>query len=59
MTVHGLKISQVCKASGVGRTKIYEEIGEGRLKARKAGRATIVLSTDFEDWLKSLPTIHD
>ncbi len=57
MTIRGYKISEVSKQSGVCRTKIYEEIAAGRLKARKIGRSTIILSNDFEAWLTSLPTI--
>lgn len=38
-----------------GRTKIFEEIKEGRLKARKFGRRTIILRDDLLTWLNDLP----
>jgi hypothetical protein len=41
----------------VGKTKAYEEIRSGRLRALKCGRRTIILPEDYERWLKSLPTI--
>ena len=48
-------IDEVSDVSGSGRTKIYEEIKAGRLKARKLGRRTLVLDHDLRDWLNSLP----
>lgn len=44
-----------CDKYGIGRTKAYEEINAGRLKARKCGRRTIILEDDAENWLDSLP----
>lgn len=38
----------------IGKTKAYEEIREGRLRAVKCGRLT---AEDYVHWLKSLPTI--
>ena len=37
-----LTISEVCSACGLGRTKIYEAIAAGSLKAKKAGKRTLV-----------------
>lgn len=42
-------------AGNVGRTTIFAEIKAGNLKARKVGRRTIILATDFQGWLSSLP----
>ncbi len=43
---------------GVGsRSKLYEEINEGRLIARKRGRSTIILAEDKRAYLQSLPAI--
>jgi hypothetical protein len=36
-------IPEACAATGLGRTKLYEEIGKGRLKIRKVGARTLVL----------------
>lgn len=55
----GMRIPEVTENSGVCRTKIYQEIAAGHLKARKIGRVTIVLNSDYEEWLNGLPTIHD
>lgn len=42
----------------IGHTKLYEEIGAGRLIARKAGGATIILHEDAEAWARALPAIE-
>ena len=42
---------------GPGRTKTYEEIKSGRLRARKFGSRTIITEDDAEEWLDSLPVV--
>jgi hypothetical protein len=51
----GMSISQFCQRYGVGRTKAYEEIRAKRLRARKAGKRTIIDGDDAEDWFQHLP----
>lgn len=48
-------VSDLVKASGRSRSAIYHEIGVGSLKARKAGRRTIILHVDAVAWLEALP----
>ena len=52
---HGLTIHEACTYSGIGKTKLYEAINSGKLKARKAGKRTLILSDDLRDYLSSLP----
>ena len=52
---HGLTIHEACNYSGIGKTKLYEAINSGKLKARKAGKRTLILSDDLRDYLSSLP----
>ncbi len=40
-----------------GRTKLYEAIKDEKLVARKQGRQTIVLATDYFAYLEGLPRI--
>jgi excisionase family DNA binding protein len=49
-------IDDVCRAYGVGRTFVYEQIRIGALLAKKAGRRTLVSSDELERWFASLPT---
>lgn len=48
-------ISEFCKAFGVGRSFVYEELAAGRLKAKKIGRKNLITKADAEEWLASLP----
>jgi hypothetical protein len=41
----------------LGHTKIYEEIGAGRLRAVKCGTRTLILARDAVAWERSLPTL--
>ena len=52
-----LSISDACAMVGVGRTTIYAAIAEGRLKARKLGRRTLILRDDLTHFLVALPEI--
>ena len=48
VTVEGAR-----KALGLGNTKIYELIGEGRLKTIKVGRRTLVKTTaSAHSWIR-------
>lgn len=53
----GLSISETSRVSGIGRTKLYEAISDGRLTARKFGKRTIILRADLERFLGSLPVV--
>ena len=37
-------VNEACRISTLGKTKIYQSIAEGRLKARKCGRRTLILA---------------
>ena len=53
-TFGALSIPEFCARYAVGRSFTYQEIGAGRLKARKAGSRTLVPIQAAEDWLSSL-----
>jgi excisionase family DNA binding protein len=48
-------VAEVLRRVGISRTKFYQEISAGRLKARKIGRKTVVLETDLRAYLDALP----
>jgi len=52
---YSLTIHEACTYSGIGKTKLYEAIASGKLKAHKAGKRTLILSDDLRDYLSSLP----
>lgn len=48
---------EFARRNGIGLTKVYEQIGIGRLEARKLGRRTIITADAEQAWLNSLPKI--
>jgi len=54
---HGaLPVPEFCRLYGIGRSKAYQELNEGRLKAKKIGRKTLI--TNADEWLAALPPIE-
>ena len=58
LQAEGLTLNQASIIAGIGRTKLYEAIANGELKARKFGARTIVLRDDLLGFLKSLPEVQ-
>jgi excisionase family DNA binding protein len=52
-----LSIRECTAETGIGVNALYDAIRTGALKARKLGRKTIILRTDLERWLASLPVL--
>lgn len=50
-------IPAVCSRLGISRSLLYKEIREGRIKALKAGKRTLVSLAEQERWLNALPTV--
>lgn len=49
-----MTIEEACSAIGIGRTKLYEAINSGALKAKKYGKRTIILKSDLDVFLSQL-----
>ena len=47
-------VEEAARALGIGRTQLYYEIREGRLRAVKCGRRTLIRRSDAEAWLDLL-----
>jgi excisionase family DNA binding protein len=50
-----LSVKEACKYISLGRTSFYKLVKSGQIPARKCGRRTIVLLSEFEQAIKSLP----
>ncbi|MBS4005923.1 MAG: helix-turn-helix domain-containing protein [Afipia sp.] len=50
-----LSIKDFCARNGICRSKVYQEIKAGRLKAVKVGRRTLILPEAEKEWRDSLP----
>ncbi len=48
-------VEEAGRLARLGRSKIYEELKEGRLKGRKAGRRTLIMHADLIAYLENLP----
>lgn len=52
-------IDEVLYRLGISRSKLYLEIGDGRLVARKIGGRTVVLESDLRRYLDALPRVGE
>lgn len=50
-----MTIAQFCAWSGIGRTLTYQLINYGHLNAVKVGRRRLILWSEAQRWLASLP----
>ncbi len=50
-----LAVDEFCGWAGIGRSKFYQEVAEGRIRLRKVGRKSVVTVPDALAWLESLP----
>lgn len=49
-------INEMVEVGRTSRSKIYEDINAGKLRARKNGTRTIILHNDAVAYLEALPT---
>ena len=54
----GHSINGASASSGLGRTTIYKEIGNGNLIARKCGGRTVILHSDLVAFMRNLPRME-
>lgn len=47
-------IPEIIEMAGIGRTRLYQELNSGKLKAVKIGKRTCVTKPDLETWLSKL-----
>ena len=52
-------IEEAAKVTGIGRSRLYVEIGKRRLRMVKCGRRSTILYDDLRAWLASLPSSDD
>ena len=51
-------VSEFCERYGICRETFYQEVRRGRLRARKLGAKTIVLKTDADAWVATMPQLE-
>lgn len=57
MRPFSMTISETCKWSGIGRTKLYELIAANKVKAVKLGSRTLIIAESMERFLADLPPV--
>jgi excisionase family DNA binding protein len=50
-------VNETSVRTGLGRDGVYEAIREGKLLARKYGRRTLILQSDLDRFLATLPAL--
>ena len=50
-----LRVREACDSLSISRSKLYEEVAAGRIKALKAGSRTLIPVASIDAWLNSLP----
>ena len=55
MEMLAYKIPEAVQVAPVGKTRLYEALNSGALKAYKQGAHTIIMRDDLLAWLRSLP----
>jgi len=55
-TTHRLfySISEFTVLTGLSRTRVFEELRVGRLRAKKCGKRTIIQASEVEAWVACL-----
>ena len=51
-------IDETVKILPIGKTKLYEEIKKGRMKASKFGTRTLIPAEAIKAWLNALPSME-
>jgi len=51
-----LTINQAMQTLGIGRTKLYQLLNDGSLRAFKLGSKTLILKDSLDDYVASLPS---
>jgi excisionase family DNA binding protein len=52
-----LSVEQFCKRYGIGKSTLYVQIREGRLRVRKVGKRSVIAVDDAEIWFRNLRTV--
>jgi excisionase family DNA binding protein len=59
ISMKALSVQQVLAITGISRPTLYNHVKAGRIVARKLGRRTIVMASDLERYLESLPRLRE
>lgn len=49
------RVTDACRVVGIGRTRLYALIAEGRIEARACGGRTLIPAASLREFLANLP----
>jgi hypothetical protein len=52
------RIPEIIRRNNVSRSKIYEDIRDGKLKAKKNGKITLITAEAEREWLDAMPALE-
>ena len=55
ITLLAYGIPDACRALGIGRTRLYALIGEGKIEARQCGGRTLIPADSLRAFVANLP----
>lgn len=58
MTKIAVSVAEATELTGIGRTKLYALINTGEIEARKCNARTLILWSELERFLRSLPRME-
>lgn len=50
-----MTVNEAVSYSGIGRTKLYDLVKEGKLTPKKLGTRTLILTDELDAYVRSLP----
>ena len=56
MTKISVTVPEAVAMTGIGRSSLYKLFSEGKVHPRKSGKRTLILVSDLEEYIRSLPT---
>lgn len=56
MSKISMTIDDAVAYCGIGRTKLYALIKQGKLTSRKSGRRTLILTEELDAYVRALPS---
>jgi excisionase family DNA binding protein len=57
LATRAFSVEEVMERTGLSKTKLYEEIEHGNLRARKCGVRTLILESDLDKFLNGLQEV--
>jgi len=58
MDRNAFRILEFCRRNSISRSKAYDDIRAGKLKAKKSGKVTLITAEAEREYLDAMPTLE-